>query len=403
MTREAGPGALASNKGSRVRASGEGPRVATTGRRQTARLPQPCTVLRRAVPKFDVPPGPRHVPELDTLASLWQLALDAAQKGVSAAGGPAGMSVTELNLRRRELARERKQTAEMLARLATTARIRPAPWLSPVPVTPQMLGLPATVRACLFDLDGVLTNSGILHALAWAEVFDEFLLRQTEKTGWQFRPFDADADYRAYLEGRPRVEGIHAFLDSRGLRLSEGRPSDLPSTDTAYALAKRKSEALARGLGRHGVTALPEVRRYLEAAGHAGLQRAVISASATTLQMLESAGLATVVEVRVDADAIAMEGLRSRPAPDVLLAACRRVGVVPDEAVAFTQTPAGIAAGRAAGVAVIGIAEGPQRDLLAGFGAERIVPSLGALLDRQLADTAKAGPYQVAGPSVALR
>jgi HAD superfamily hydrolase (TIGR01509 family) len=249
-----------------------------------------------------------------------------------------------------------------------------------------MLGLPGIVRACLFDLDGVLTNSDALHASAWAEVFDDLLLRHTEKTGWHFRPFDKGDEYHAYLEGRPRLEGIHAFLESRGIRLPEGRRDDPQEADTAYGLANRKSEALERGLLHHGVTAFPQVRRYLEAAGQAGLARAIISASANTLTMLESANLATLVEARVDAEVIHVEALRSRPAPDVLLAACRSVDVEPQQAVAFTQSPAGIAAARAAGVLVIGIAAEAQADVLHGFGADQVVPSLAALLDHRLID-----------------
>ena len=152
----------------------------------------------------------------------------------------------------------------------------------------------------------------MLHAWAWVEVFDEFLLRLSDKTGWHFIPFDRDADYRAYLDGRPRLEGIHAFLDSRGIRLPEGRPDDPVEADTACSLASRKSEALGR-LRQRGVTALNGARRYLEAAGYAGLKRAVVSASASTLPMLELAGLATLVEDRVDADVSAPRGCVRAP------------------------------------------------------------------------------------------
>ena len=204
--------------------------------------------------------------------------------------------------------RERQQTAEMLVRLARLHGIQPLPWLSPVPLNANMLGLPGTTRACLFDLEGVLTDSAVLHAWAWSEVFDEYLLRLSDKTGWQFIPFDRDADYRAYLDGRPRLEGIHAFLGSRGIRLPEGRPDDPDEADTACGLARRKGEALTGRLRQHGVTALGGARRYLEAAGRAGLKRAVVSASASTLPMLELAGLATLVEDRVDADVIGAGG-----------------------------------------------------------------------------------------------
>jgi HAD superfamily hydrolase (TIGR01509 family) len=323
--------------------------------------------------------------ELDTASSHWQLSLDRAQRALRAAGGQ--LPAPELGRRQRELAWERQETAKALRRLAKVTGVRPMPWLSPVPVTTNMLGLPAATRACLFDLDGVLTDSAALHAVAWSEVFDEFLMRSTVRTGWHFIPFDRETDYHAYIDGRTRLEGIHAFLNSRGIHLPEGRLDDPIEADTARGLAKRKGEVLARGLRQRGVTALPGARRYLEAAGHAGLQRAVVSASSTTLPMLDLALLATLVEERVDADDIRSEGFRSRPAPDLLLVACERLGVRPEEAVTFTRSAAGVAAGHAAGLAVIGVGDQAQRELLQDFGAERVVSSLNALLDPQLSDS----------------
>jgi beta-phosphoglucomutase-like phosphatase (HAD superfamily) len=320
--------------------------------------------------------------ELDTASSHWQLSLDRAQRALRAAGGQ--LPAPELGRRQRELAWERQETAKALRRLAKVTGVRPMPWLSPVPVTANMLGLPATTRACLFDLDGVLTDSAVLHAWAWGEVFDEFLLRLSEKTGWQFIPFERETDYSAYIDGRTRLEGIHAFLDSRGIRLREGRVDDPVTADSAEGLAKRKGEVLSRGLRQHGVAALAGARRYLEATGHAGLARAVVSASTSTLPMLELANLATLVEERVDAEDIRSEGLRSRPAPDLLVVACRRLGVKPEEAVTFTHSAAGVAAGHAAGLGVIGVGDREQRELLQGFGAEEVVPSLSVLLDHQL-------------------
>jgi HAD superfamily hydrolase (TIGR01509 family) len=320
--------------------------------------------------------------ELDTTSSHWQVSLDAAQRALSAAAHTLPSS--ELARRQRELAQERRETAEALAQLAKVTGVRPLPWLSPVPVTGKMLGLPATIRACLFDLDGVLTDSATLHASAWGEVFDRFMMRLCEKTGWQFIPFDREADYRAYIDGRPRLEGVHTFLDSRGIRLPEGRVGEPPNVDTATNLARQKGEALARGLRQHGVNALPGARRYLEAAGHADIKRAVVSASASTLPMLELAGLATVVDHHLDANLIRAESLRSRPAPDLPLAACRRLGLLPQQTVTFTHSAAGIAAARGAGMAIIGVGEGTQAELLAGLGADQVVPCLDSLLDPHL-------------------
>ena len=341
--------------------------VAAAGARSVA----PPSRLRLSV-------APRQQFELDTVTARWESALDAAERALSAAGGRFGLPPAELERRRKELHDERRQAAELLARLARETGA-PAPWLSPVPVTRPMLGLNAGVAACLFDFEGVLTDASTLHASAWAEAFDAFLLRHSERTGWHFRRFDPVGDYRAYVEGRPRIEGVHTFLESRGIRLREGRPDDPSSAETAYGLTKQKGEALGVVLRRRGVSTLPAARRYLQACGYAGLRRAALSASTSTTTMLDAARLTPLIDVRVDAAVIRAEGLRSPPASDVVLAACRRLGVDPAETVSFTHSPAGVVAGLAAGVAVVGVgaaAEGRLRD----YGAERVVSSVGDLL-----------------------
>jgi len=271
---------------------------------------------------------------------------------------------------------ERIEIEHDLAVLASTIGVRHRPWLSSLPLHPSLLGLAESIGACIFDLDGVLTDSGVLHAAAWGEVFDDLLLGLTEPTGWQFIPFDRVADYAAYLDGRPRLEGISLFLRSRGIRLSHEEENEL---------ARRKSDALGRRLSARGVNALAGARLYLEAAGRARLGRAVVSSSTRTLPMLELAGLASLVEARVDADRIDEGGLRSRPAPDLLLRACELLGVAPGAAVSFTHTPDGVAAANAAGLRAIGVGDDDrERERLLAFGAERAVSGLEALLDRRV-------------------
>jgi beta-phosphoglucomutase-like phosphatase (HAD superfamily) len=340
-----------------------------------------ASVARRSSAREPTPARRSRI-ELDTVAARWQLALDAAQQGLASA--PASLPAAEVAHQRGLLVHEREETAALLARVARETGARATPWLSPVPVTPTLLGLSGDVQACLFDLDGVLTDSGVLHARAWAEVFDDLLFRLAEKTGWHFIPFDRDRDYAAYLDGRARLEGIHAFLTSRGISLPEGRPGDPPTAETAQGLARHKSDVMARSLGERSVVALPGARRYLEAAGRAGLRRAVISASDSTARMLEDARLGTVVDSYVDGETMRREALRSLPAPDVVVMMCRRLEVDPGDVVAFTRSRAGVAAARAAGVAVVGVAADPRAQLLEGFGAARCVPSLDVLLDHRL-------------------
>jgi beta-phosphoglucomutase-like phosphatase (HAD superfamily) len=320
--------------------------------------------------------------ELDTVTAQWQRAFDAEERALAAA--TVSLPGPEVARRQRELRTERIEVAQSLASLARATGVRPAPWLPSGPVTTSSLGLPVGVRACLFDLDGVLTDSGVFHAWAWGEVFDEFLLRLSEKTGWHFIPFDRVSDYRAYLAVRPRLDGVHAFLHARGIRLPEGRADDPSDADTAHGLARRKGELVESGLRRGAVNALAGARRYLEAAGYAGLGRAAVSASANTLAILQHAGLGSLVESRIDAAVISAERLRSLPAPDFLLSACRRLGVRPDEAVYFTHTPGGVAAARGAGLAGVGVGDEGERELLTGFGAERTISSLRAALEPRL-------------------
>jgi HAD superfamily hydrolase (TIGR01509 family) len=321
--------------------------------------------------------------ELEQLACRWQRSLDATDRALTAAR--FSLEGPELATRRRALGAERQESALALAQLARAMDVRPAPWLSQLPVTPALLGLAGDVEACVFDLEGVLTDSAVLHAWAWGEVFDDLRSRLAERTGWHFVPFDRHTDYRAYVDGRSRREGVHAFLESRGIRLPDGRSDDPASAVTVCGLARRKGELLARRLGQQGVTSVAGARRYLEAAGRAGLGRAVVSASASALPMLERSGLSDLIDARIDADVIRVEGLRSRPAPDVLLVACSRLGVAPEAAVTFTHSAAGVAAGRAAGLTVVGVATGAEAEALEGFGAEQVVAGVSALLPPRLA------------------
>ena len=329
-----------------------------------------------------VAPARKPPLELDTTTSQWQVSLDAAQRALSAATGT--LPAAELAGRRQELAEERRQTARALAQLALATGVRPLPWLLPAPVTAKMLGLPAGIRACVFDLDGVLTNSATLHASAWGEVFDAFLLRLSEKTGWQFIPFDREADYRAYIDGRPRLEGVHAFLNSRGIRLPEGRIGEPVNVDTATGLARQKGEALARGIRQHGVNALPGARRYLEAAGHADIKRAVVSASASTLPMLELAGSQPWWTNASTRTSFARRDCAPAPHRTCSSPPAAALDSLPQQAVAFTHSAAGIAAAHGAGMALIGVGEGAQAELLAGLGADQVVPCLDSLLDPDL-------------------
>ncbi|RJK97804.1 beta-phosphoglucomutase family hydrolase [Vallicoccus soli] len=246
-----------------------------------------------------------------------------------------------------------------------------------------MLGLPEGVTACLFDLDGVLTDTAAVHDAAWTEVFDAFLRERAERTGGRFVPFDPVQDYADHVDGKPRADGVRDFLASRGVHLPEGSPDDGPAEPTVHGLGNRKNEALLRRVREDGVEVFAGSRRYLEEAAALGLRRAVVSSSANTREVLEVTGLAALVEERVDGVVLRETGLRGKPAPDTFLEGARRLGVAPAAAAVFEDALAGVEAGRAGGFgAVVGVDRvgGGHADDLRVHGASVVVRDLAELL-----------------------
>ena len=244
-----------------------------------------------------------------------------------------------------------------------------------------MLGLPDGVTACLFDLDGVLTDTAAVHNTAWKATFDEFLRARAEASGEAFVPFDPGADYNIYVDGKRREDGVRSFLSSRGITLPEGTPDDPPDAPTVHGVGNRKNELLLQTIDRDGVRVYEGSRRYLQAATEAGLRRAVVSSSANTGQVLEVTGLAQYVEVRVDGVTAREEDLPGKPAPDTFLRAAELLGVEPAQAAVFEDALAGVEAGRAGRFgAVVGVDRVDHAEALAQHGATCVVQDLGELL-----------------------
>jgi len=244
-----------------------------------------------------------------------------------------------------------------------------------------MLGLRDGIRACLFDLDGVLTQTAKLHAAAWKEMFDEFLRARAESTGTEFVPFDAHHEYDAYVDGKPRQDGTRSFLESRGIDLPEGKPDDPPGTPTIYGLSNRKNDLVLKLIHERGVEPYPGSVRYVRAVRDAGLRTAVVSSSANTRDVLHVAGIEDLFEARVDGVTIEQEHLRGKPAPDSFLAGARAVGVEPAQGAVFEDALAGVEAGRAGGFGhVVGVDRAGQADALREHGADVVVTDLAELL-----------------------
>src|SRR6266540_6721089 len=210
-----------------------------------------------------------------------------------------------------------------------------------------MLGLPDAIRACLFDLDGVLTQTAKVHAAAWKQMFDSYLKERAERTGEEFVPFDPVKDYDEYVDGKPRYDGVKSFLASRGIELPQGSPDDPPAAETIDGLGNHKNEIVLEMIKRDGVQPYEGSVRYVKAARDAGLHRAVVSSSTNCKDVLEAAGIADLFEERIDGVVAEREHLRGKPAPDTYLAGAKAVGVEPAEAAVFEDALAGVEAGRA--------------------------------------------------------
>jgi beta-phosphoglucomutase family hydrolase len=244
-----------------------------------------------------------------------------------------------------------------------------------------VLGLPDGIKACLFDLDGVLTQTAKVHAAAWKKMFDEFLRQRASREGGEFVPFDPVADYDEYVDGKPRYDGVASFLESRGIQLPQGTPDDPPEAETIDGLGNRKNEIVLKLIHDDGVQPYEGSVRYVKAARDAGLRRVVVSSSTNCRDVLAAAGILDLFEEIVDGHVAEREGLKGKPAPDTFLAGARAVGVEPAAAAVYEDALAGVQAGRAGNFGiVIGVDRVGQADALRSHGADIVVKDLAELL-----------------------
>jgi beta-phosphoglucomutase family hydrolase len=244
------------------------------------------------------------------------------------------------------------------------------------------LGLPDGVNACLFDLDGVLTQTAKIHAAAWKRMFDAFLRERAEREGTRFVPFDEHDDYDQYVDGKPRADGVRSFLASRDINLDQGDPDDLPDADTVTGLGNRKNQLVLELIDEQGVAPYPGSVRYVDAIRDAHLRRAVVSSSTNCRAVLAAAGIDHLFEQVIDGHVAEQRGLAGKPAPDTYLAGARALEVEPGAAAVFEDALAGVAAGRAGGFgAIIGVDRVGQAAALTEHGATRVVDDLAQLLE----------------------
>ncbi|MFI2433479.1 HAD family hydrolase [Streptomyces sp. NPDC018693] len=239
------------------------------------------------------------------------------------------------------------------------------------------LGLPDTIQACLFDLDGVVTRTAVVHAAAWKEMFDAYL---HARDGDSYRPFDPGHDYDEYVDGRPRADGVRTFLASRGIELPEGTRDDPPEAETVHGLGNRKNVRLLEKIRTEGVEPYESSLRYIAAARARGLRTAVVSSSANTRDVLRAIHAEELFDVRIDGVVAAERELPGKPRPDTFLAAAADLGVEPSRAAVFEDALAGMDAGRSGRFGyVVGVDRVGQADALYAHGADIVVPDLADL------------------------
>jgi alpha,alpha-trehalase len=234
--------------------------------------------------------------------------------------------------------------------------------------------------AVLFDLDGVITSTARVHAACWKRMFDEYLERRAATTREPFEPFRIETDYKRHVDGRPRYDGVRAFLVSRGITLLDGAPSDPPTAETVCGLGNRKNELFHETLAIEPPEVYPGSLSLVHALREHGIRTAVVSGSRNAAAVLEAAGIAVLFEVRVDGLTAAERGLAGKPAPDTFLEAARLLAVEPARAVVIEDAASGVTAGRAGGFGlVVGVAREGEHNALREQGADMVVTDLAEL------------------------
>ena len=236
------------------------------------------------------------------------------------------------------------------------------------------------IDAVLFDLDGVVTKTAAVHAAAWKRLFDEYLGRRADREHSTFRPFDLDVDYRQYVDGKPRYDGVRSFLRSRSIVLDKGTPGDPPDRETVCGLGNRKDRYFQDYLATHGAEAYESAVALIAELRSSGIKTAVVSASKHCEEVVRAAGVTALFDTRVDGTDAETLRLAGKPSPATYQEAARRLGVAPARAAVIEDAIAGVEAGRAGGFGlVIGVNRTASPGVLLDHGADVEVHDLDEL------------------------
>lgn len=231
-------------------------------------------------------------------------------------------------------------------------------------------------NAVIFDLDGVLTKTAVTHTAAWKKMFDDYLHAREIQNNEPFREFTQN-DYLAYVDGKPRYNGVASFLKSRGIELPWGSPEDSPESETVCGLGNRKNEAFNEVLKRDGAEVYPSSEKLLLELKNAGVKLGVASSSKNCKAVLEAVNLLHLFEARVDGIVSAELGLKGKPEPDIFTKACELLGVKPENSVVVEDAVSGVQAGEKGGFGLtLGIAREGNAEELKKSGADYVVTDL---------------------------
>jgi HAD superfamily hydrolase (TIGR01509 family) len=237
-------------------------------------------------------------------------------------------------------------------------------------------------QTAVFDLDGVITDTAVIHFKAWKITFDEVLNRFA---GPDARPFEHDADYVPYVDGKPRYDGVAAFLGSRGIELPYGDPGDPAGFDTVCAVGNRKNDAFLEILDSDEIPVFSSTVELVDQLIRAGTKCGVASSSKNCRPVLERTGLIDRFDAIVDGTDSPRLGLAGKPAPDIFVTACEQMGGAPEDSCMFEDAYVGVEAGKngAFGL-VVGIARNGDTDGLLSRGAHIAVRDLNELSLEQI-------------------
>lgn len=236
------------------------------------------------------------------------------------------------------------------------------------------------IKAAIFDLDGVITKTALVHSSAWKEMFNDYLRHREKHFAETFREFTHTNDYLPYVDGLPRYKGVASFLESRGIHLPWGDPSDPPDRETICGLGNKKNYWFNKILDRDGVEVYPSTIILVKELIVAGIRTGVASSSKNCASVLQAAGLTDLFETQVDGIVSAQLGLKGKPEPDIFTAACRNLGAEPVDTVIFEDAVSGVQAGRNGNFGlVVGIAREGNRNDLINNGADIVVHDIGEL------------------------